>query len=223
MLEENLRILLPRIKKGENMSKDALLKSIANKAYNIGFGAQKHFASYHFYSQLPRLLSIATILVGIFQLINVYKSISATTQDIISAFVIIIGVIALVLDAGSKDKTKYNEVGKKLTKHYNDLHFMYNKIKSSSDTEDFSSYESKIEEIENDFQAISLSDQVSMTHIYTNLVFFFAGPQIDWLDEQLHFKAKDKFPFLHPEAFLLYIIVTALLAYIIYHIINKCL
>lgn len=203
-------------KNGEIMNRDALLKSLANEGYNIGFGAQKHFISYHYYSQLPRILSLATIFVGIFQLTSVYKNISLNKQEVISSLVIFIGVVALLLDAGSKDKNKYDEVGKRLIGYFNELHAMYNSVKTSKDTDDLSSYISRIGEIEKEFQAVSLSDQVSLTHIYTNLVFFFAGPQIEWLDEQLHFKIKDKFPFFHPEAFLLYIIIACIIIYFMY-------
>lgn len=189
------------------MNKQSLLESIANKGYNIGFGAKKHFITYHIYSQLPKTLSAAIIFVGIFQLLDFYDSISHSTQQLISALLICIGIVALVLDSGSKDKSEYNRVGKILTGFYNELHVMYNTVKSLNNSESIICYSQRLDEIEKEFQIISISDQLPFTHLYTNLSFFFAGPQIDWLDEQLHFSIRDKFPFLHYEAITIYLIL----------------
>ncbi len=84
---------------------------------------------------------------------------------------------------------------------------MYNTVKSLDENADFSKFTSRIQEIESRFQEISISDQAPFTHIYTNLAFFYGGTQIDWIDEQLHFKRKDKFPFYHSESIIIYCIV----------------
>jgi hypothetical protein len=62
-----------------------------------------------------------------------------------------------------------------------------------------------------EFQRVSISDQFPFTHIYANLSFFFGGTQIDWIDEQLHFTYKDKFPFYHSESIILYIIAITII------------
>lgn len=206
-MEENIRELLPGI---NNMKKDYLLLTIANKAYNIGFGAQMHFASYNIYCKIPRFLSLLTVLVGVVQLLTVYKELTTINcKECISAGLICIGILALLLDAGGKDKELYNQVGKRLTLFYNQLHSIYNEIKFLDEKEDLTVYKDRVEDIEKEFQEIAISYQAMFPfiHIYTNLRFFYGGLQIDWIDEQLHFKLKDKFPFFHPESFVLYFFV----------------
>lgn len=196
------------------MKKDDLLLTIANKAYNIGFGAQIHFASFNIYSKVPRILSLLTVLAGVIQLLTIFRNNTTDNcKDLVSASLIFIGILSLLLVTGGKDKEQYNQVGKKLTLFYNELHAMYNEIKFSDENADLTSYKNRVENIENTFQEIAISYQAMFPfiHIYTNLRFFFGGVQTDWIDEQLHFSAKDKFPFLHPEAIILYLIIIGLI------------
>ncbi len=80
------------------MNKEALLLIIAQKGYNIGFGKMKHFITYNIYCKIPRATSLFVILIGILQLLNFYKiNISVNTQEIISACLIFLGIVALVL------------------------------------------------------------------------------------------------------------------------------
>lgn len=186
------------------MDKNSLLKSLAEKGYNIGFGARKTFLSYGIYSKIPRFLSLCTVFVGVYQMTTRYKSLYPGTQEIVSVIIICIGILALILDAGSKDKEHYNQVGKQLACLYNELQTMYNTARNMDDHADFSPIEKRMKEIEAEVHRIAISDQVPFTHIITNLYFFYGGTQIDWINEQLHFTIKDKFPFLHYEAIILY-------------------
>lgn len=190
------------------MNKNSLLLTIAQKGYNIGFGAKKHFISYNNYSKTPKLLSLLVIFIGIFQLLTPYKtSLPANCQEYISAILINIGIVALIIDSGSKNKEDYNRIGKILTGFFNELQSMYNEVKVIDESASLQKYIERIQEIENEFQRISISDQFPFTHIYTNLTFFFGGTQINWINEQLHFTYKDKFPFYHSETFIIYFII----------------
>ena len=56
------------------MNKSDLLKSIAEKGYDIGFGAKKHFATYDIIEKTPGLISFISTAVGVYAL--VIKSLS---------------------------------------------------------------------------------------------------------------------------------------------------
>lgn len=196
------------------MGKEFLLKTIAEKAYNIGFGAQIHFASYNIYCKIPRLLSLLTVLVGVVQLLSLYnENTTINCKECISAGLIFIGILALLLDAGGKEKEQYNIIGKRITLLFNELHLMYNEVKFLDEEIKVITYKERLEEIEKEFQDIAISNQAQFPfiHIYTNILFFYGGLQIDWIDEQLNFRLKDKFPFFHPEAIFIYLIVIAII------------
>ena len=47
------------------MNKLDLLKSIAEKGYDVGFGAKKHFATYDIIEKTPGLISFSSMAFGI--------------------------------------------------------------------------------------------------------------------------------------------------------------
>lgn len=193
------------------MTKDTLLKSIAETGYNVGFGAKRHFVTYDTYRIVPKLFSIITLIIGVFQLTNIYKTnVTGNLAEWCSFLLIGVGLIALVVDLRSKSLEDYNMVGKELQGSYNRLRLLYNQVKGNQEDRDFSAEIEVLNNIEMRFREISISEQATATHILTNLRFF-TETQIDWLDEQLHFSIRDKFPFFHPESFVLYLLLLGLL------------
>ena len=193
------------------MTKDTLLKSIAETGYNVGFGAKRHFVTYDTYRIVPKLFSIITLIIGVFQLTNIYKTnVTDNLAEWCSFLLIGVGLIALVVDLRSKSLEDYNMVGKELQGLYNRLRLLYNQVKGNQEDRDFSAEIEVLNNIEMRFREISISEQATATHILTNLRFF-TETQIDWLDEQLHFSIRDKFPFFHLESFVLYLLLLGLL------------
>lgn len=201
------------------MTQASLLKNIAQTGYNIGFGAKKHFSTYDCYRIIPKLISLIVLCIGVLQLTSIYKkSVTGDVPDIISASLIIVALIALAIDFLSKDLERYNRSGKELLLMFNTLRQLYNNVKDSDKDADFTAQFAQLSEIERRLPEVAISEQAILTHILTNLRFF-GEMQIDWIDEQLHFKCKDKFPFYHPEAFLLYALILFVIAVVIllYH------
>lgn len=202
------------------MTKGTLLKSIAETGYNVGFGAKRHFVTYDTYRIVPKLFSIITLIIGVFQLTNIYKTnVTGNLAEWCSFLLIGVGLIALVVDLRSKSLENYNMVGKELQGLYNRLRLLYNQVKGNQEDRDFSTEIEVLNNIEMRFRDISISEQATATHILTNLRFF-TETQIDWLDEQLHFRIRDKFPFFHLESYVLYLLLLGLLIWGVRHAIS---
>jgi hypothetical protein len=170
------------------MKKEILLKQIAEKAYDIGFGAKKHFATFDIVKKVPGLISFISIVVGILALyIN-----ALTTKDI-SATLIIIGVIGVYISAYDDISDDYNNTGIELTKLFNKLKILYNKVKSSS-KDDYVKEIEELEAIQDIFFTLSKSKQIMFSDWYAHYIFFWKH-QIEWINEQLKFSFwRDKMP-----------------------------
>lgn len=206
------------------MKKNELLKLIAQTSYNVGFGAKKHFATYDLYRILPRFTSIIILIIGIVQISCLYKSSifnNTNFNDILAITLIISSLLALFVDTVSANKEGINKKAKELTQFFHDLHKLYSEIKGLDSENVDDKYIQQLLEIENNAKKISDSNLAIFVNIYTHWCFFGGGMQIDWIDEQLHFKIKDKFPFLHYEAFILYAILILLLYKIILFFMNQ--
>lgn len=189
------------------MEKDSLLRSIAETGYNVGFGGKKHFMTYDLYRIFPRLISYVIIFIGIIQLTNIYKEVVQTNiGDLLSAILIIVGILGLVLDFNGENKDSYEVVGKKLLSLFNELRSMHGEVKNTEETADLKAFKVRLREIQEEFDDVSLSKQAIGTHIITHFGFF-QVMQSKWITNELKLTAKDKFPFLHWESFCLYLII----------------
>lgn len=92
------------------MNKDDLLKHIAETAYNVGFGAKKHFSTFDIVSKAPGVISFISLAFGIYALV-----IDSLNTKLISATLIIIGVIGLYISFYDSKKNDYAENGRELT------------------------------------------------------------------------------------------------------------
>lgn len=72
------------------MTKDQLLKSIADTGYNVGFGGRKHWATYDIVDKIPGFIGFVSTAFGIFSLI--YDNLS---EKHLSAAFIVFGLVAL--------------------------------------------------------------------------------------------------------------------------------
>lgn len=171
------------------MNKSDLLKSIAQKGYDIGFGAKKHFATYDIIEKTPGFISFVSIAVGIYAL--VIKSLSA---ELISASFIVLGIVGLYVTLNDHKKADYEKAGKALTKHYGDLKALYIEVKGTPDGVQLLDHQKRLREIENKFYDDSISKQIMFSNWYAHYKFFWEH-QIDWIDEQLKFRLlRDKIP-----------------------------
>lgn len=92
------------------MKKDDLLKQIADVAYNVGFGAKKHFATYDMVEKAPGLIAFCSMGVGIFGLV-----IDILSAKLLSAAFLVLGIAGFYVERYNADKDKYAEKGSALT------------------------------------------------------------------------------------------------------------
>jgi hypothetical protein len=169
------------------MNKDDLLKHIAETAYNIGFGAKKHFATYDMVAKAPGLISFISFVIGIYALIC-----ESLNTKFISATLLVLGVIGLYISFYDSKKETYVQNGVKLTDLFNELKRLNGSVKSVSvPTQD---QIDKLAEIERNYTQISSSHQILFSNWYAHYKFFWEQ-QIEWVDEQKKFSFwRDKIP-----------------------------
>lgn len=171
------------------MKKDLLLRSIAETAYNVGYGAKLNFATYDIAEKVPGFLTFISFVVGIYALF-----IPALTNNQVGAILLIFGIISLYLGAYQQDKQKYDDTGKVLTGMFYELKHLYLETKALSYNADFSSIDLSHKKLLNESINITVSKQVMFSDWYAHYKFFWQQ-QIGWIDEQLQFKLlRDKIP-----------------------------
>ena len=170
------------------MKKDQLLKSIAETAYNVGFGGRKHWATYDIVDKVPGLIGFLSTAFGIFALI--YEKLS---EKSLSAAFIVFGLIALYITFYEPNKSKYAESANKLTTLFNALRDLYRTVQGHPN-DDVDTYIDQLHLIEKNYYDTCISKQILFSDWYAHYKFFWQY-QIDWLDEQKKFKLfRDKLP-----------------------------
>lgn len=170
------------------MTKSDLLRNIAETAYNVGFGAKKHFATYDITDKIPSVIGFVSIAIGIFGLV-----VDSLAAKIPSAALVVLGVLGIVITLYDHKKEQYAESGRQLTKLFNDLKNLYFNVKAAD--------ESRVPELQN--QLIAIEQQASKIGISDQILFsgwlahykFFWEQQIEWIEEQKKFTFfRDKVP-----------------------------
>lgn len=170
------------------MDKQDLLKQIADVAYNVGFGAKKHFATYDIVDKVPGWISLLSMAIGIFAL---FVDVLSTKE--MSAFFIILGVAGLYINFYGETKNQYAEKGTFLTKLFNELKLLYFNVKCVSES-DFKVEQETMFDIESRYYSNCISKQIFLSDWYAHYKFFWQH-QIDWVNEQKQFKFwRDKVP-----------------------------
>ena len=170
------------------MNKPDLLRQIADAAYNVGFGAKKHFATYDLVEKSPGWIGIISIAVGIFALL-----IDALATKVVSAGFLVLGLTTFYIGSYNESKNEYEEKGKLLTKLFDELKALYFRIKTL-EKEDFSNEAEALYSIQSRYHDATISKQVFLSDWYAHYKFFWQH-QIEWIDEQKHFRFwRDKLP-----------------------------
>ncbi|WP_031438519.1 SLATT domain-containing protein [Methylobacter tundripaludum] len=172
------------------MKKDELLKHIARTAYNVGFGAKKHFATYDIVQKAPGLISFFSLGFGIFGLVFVLNEFLV---KLLSASFVLLGIVGLYISFYDKKKDEYEKIGIELTKLFNKLGKLYSNVKDA-DENDLVQYEQELSNIEVQYYENCKSDQILFSDWYAHYKFFWQH-QIDWINEQKEFTfLRDKIP-----------------------------
>lgn len=171
------------------MKKSDLLKSIAEKGYDVGFGAKKHFATYDIIEKAPGFISFLSMAFGIFAL-----AVKNLSTELTSATFIVLGVIGLYISLYDHKKLSYEQSGVALTKIYNELKSLYFKAKNLEDDSDFSDIEREFSDIEGRYYPECISKQILFSNWYAHYKFYWEH-QMGWVNEQLNFNFfRDKVP-----------------------------
>lgn len=170
------------------MKKSDLLRNIADAAYNVGFGAKKHFATFDLTTKVPGAVGFISTGVGIFGL---FCDVLSTKS--LSATFIVLGVMGILISMWDHKKTAYAEAGTRLTEEFNKLKVLYFNVKAVENG-DLAAYEAELMAIEKECSGIGLSDQILFSGWFAHYKFFWEH-QIDWIDEQKHFRLfRDRLP-----------------------------
>lgn len=171
------------------MNRNDLMRSIAEKGYDVGFGAKKHFATYEIIEKAPGWISFSALAFGIFAL-----AISGLSTNLTSSIFIVLGLVGLYIRFYENKKNDYEASGVALTKLYNELKALYYSVKSLDQSDELSSYHQNLLDIEKRFYPACISKQILFSNWLAHYKFFWEN-QIGWVDEQLRFKLfRDKMP-----------------------------
>lgn len=182
------------------MKKNDLLKNIADTAYNIGFGAKKHFATYDMVTKLPGLIAFFSTALGIYAL--VFDELST---KFISASVLVFGVIGMYVFLNDEKKEQYNTTGIELTRLFNESKRLYCRAKAG-DQSDVATLTEELATIEQSYYKVGISKQLLFSDWYAHYKFFWQH-QIDWIDEHKNFSLfRDKLPL----SFMFFVVVVLL-------------
>jgi len=171
------------------MNKEALLKHIAQTAYNVGFGAKKHFSTFDIIEKAPGWIGFIALVVAIYGLF-----IPPLTNNQVSAVLIVFGIVSLYISMYLPEKLKYQQGGETLTRVFHSLRTLYGEVSSANPSDDMTPYLARHEMLQAEGLSVSMSKQIFLSDWYAHYKFFWQT-QIDWIDEQLHFALwRDKLP-----------------------------
>lgn len=165
------------------MDKAGLLKSIATTGYNVGFGAKKHFATYDIVEKAPGWIGLISSTAGVLALI--YDPLSAKLP---SAILVILGICTFYINPYKAKQ--YDAEGRDLTQIFNELRDLYQAVQGGADLQ---ASHDRLKALETKYYQCGLSKQILFSDWYAHYKFF-EQQQIDWINQQLDFTWKDKFP-----------------------------
>lgn len=184
------------------------MKCIAERAYDVGFGAKRHFATFDIIEKVPGLIGFSSIAFGILAL--VFNDLST---QLASATFIILGVMNLYINFYSHNKLAYEETGKSLTELYNKLKSLYFDTKDAKTADQVADFHTELQEIEKKYIPLSISKQIAFSNWFAHYKFFWES-QIGWIDDQIQFKFwRDKIPL---SLTLMLVAGTALISFLVF-------
>jgi len=137
---------------------------------------------------MPGLIAFISTGFGVFGLVF-----DILTTKALSATFIVLGIMGICITLYDHKKEKYADAGTKLTNLFNRLKALYFNVKATPKT-DLLEFEQELVAIEDDYSKVGISDQMLFSGWFAHYKFFWEH-QIDWIDEQKHFRFfRDKVP-----------------------------
>ncbi|MGF7028966.1 MULTISPECIES: SLATT domain-containing protein [Sphingobacterium] len=171
------------------MNQTDFLNTLAQKGYDIGFGAKKNFSSYDILNKLPSWVGFISLVVGIVQI--AYENIPFNKE---LSIILIFAAIGILYTEGFKSKIEdFHNEGVRLTMLYNRIRDLYTEAKGDTNF-NFVNYDQRYQAILTEFYSNTISKQVFMSQWFAHFKFF-AEMQVDWIEKELKLKwYKDKVP-----------------------------
>ena len=171
------------------MNREGLLRSVAETAYNVGFGAKKNFATHDIVQKAPGLISFFSIAIGVYALI--YEPLNSKW---IAASLVVLGIVGLYITQYDSRKEAYSREGERLTALFYRLRDLYRDVEAKADSDDLTTQCASLNLIQQEFFSAGESKQVLFSDWYAHYKFFWQH-QIEWIDEQKQFRFwRDKVP-----------------------------
>lgn len=98
------------------MTKEVLLKRIAESAYNVGFGAKKHFTTYDIASKAPGIIEFLSLAIGVLAL-----CFDVVSTKIVSTCLIIFGIVSIYISKYNESQIEYGITASELTQIFNEM------------------------------------------------------------------------------------------------------
>lgn len=171
------------------MTKEGLLRSIAETGYNVGIGAKKNFATHDIVQKAPGLIGFISLAVGVFALI--YDPLNSKW---VAAALVLLGIASLYVTQYDHDKVAYGEEGERLTVLFYRLRDLYRDVQATVDNEYLAAYRQRLSDLQDEMASSNQSKQILFSDWYAHYKFFWQH-QIEWINEQKQFTFwRDKVP-----------------------------
>jgi len=169
------------------MDNNNLKKHIAETAYNVGYSAKLHFASFEMIEKLPGIISFFSMAFGVYAL-----AFAELSTKFMSSTLLVFGLVGIYISLKNGDKNSYEEKGVTLTGLFNDLKHLMSEAKRQPN--EVHSISEKLRDIENRYNQSCASHHIMFASWFAHYKFFWEQ-QIGWIDEQRKFIFfRDKIP-----------------------------
>ena len=187
------------------MKKD-LLKRIAQKGYDVAYGANLNFSTYDIIKKYPGITAFLSICIGI---VSFKWQFFAT--ETVSIIMLIFGIASVYVERFTSDIESYGRLGKIHTDQLNSLKDLYYETKHKNEDDDFSNIEARLNMIVSEYNKESQPNQILFSSWYAHYKLFYEK-DVSWMDEELNFEVwKDKIP--QSMKFILYVILIHIIFY----------
>jgi Tfp pilus assembly protein PilO len=147
------------------------------------YGAKKTFATYDLVGKGPGWIGFISSAVGVFALI--YDPLSAKFP---SAVLVVAGIASLYLSFYRAEE--YEKAANQQLALYNRLKMLYRSVQSN---QNLTAAKAEYDAIEAEYYSTTVGKQVFLSGWYAHYKIF-AESQYEWMDEQLNFTWRDKWP-----------------------------
>lgn len=164
-----------------------LKKHIAETAYNVGYSAKLHFASYEMIERLPGLISFFSMAFGIYAL-----AFSSLSTKFMSCALLVLGLIGLYVSMRNGEKANYKQNGDSLMDLFNELKHLLSELEGASP--DIPKAKTNLKNIEIKFNQSCAPHQIMFASWLAHYKFFWEQ-QIGWIETHRAFGFfRDKIP-----------------------------